>query len=408
MQLQRRVVVTGLGILSPIGNSKDTAWSNCINGVNGITEVDFGIADCPVTVGGKLKNLDIENLISPKLSRRIDPFVQYGIISANEAIKDSHLNESDINPEKIGVSMGSGIGGLQSIELNHNNLNDRGFKKVSPFFVPGSIVNMTSGLISIEHGFKGPNSSIVTACSSGSHCIGFAARSIAYGDADIMIAGGSEMASTPLGIAGFLASKALSKNSDPESASRPWDKDRDGFVLSDGAGAIVLEEYEIAKSRGANIYAELIGFGMSSDAYHMTAPPETGAGARLAMQNALNDSNIDQSEISYINAHGTSTPLGDIAESKAIEEIFNEPPIVSSTKSMTGHTLGAAGAIESVFTIMSIYKDVIPPTINLKNQDDQCTLDYNCGDARETKIQYAMNNSFGFGGTNSSLVFKKI
>ena len=400
MQLQRRIVVTGLGILSPIGNSKDTAWSNCVNGVNGITEVDFGIADCPITVGGKLKDLDLENLIPSKLSRRIDPFVQYGIISANEAIKDSHLNESDINPEKIGVSMGSGIGGLQSIELNHNNLNDRGFKKVSPFFVPGSIVNMVSGLISIEHGFKGPNSSIVTACSSGSHCIGFAARSIAYGDADIMIAGGSEMASTPLGISGVLASKALSKNSDPDSASRPWDKDRDGFVLSDGAGAIVLEEYETAKSRGANIYAELIGFGMSSDAYHMTAPPETGAGARLAMQNALNDSNIDQSEISYINAL--------IKSVKEIEEIFNEPPIVSSTKSMTGHTLGAAGAIESVFTIMSIYKDVIPPTINLKNQDDQCPLDYNCGDARETKIQYAMNKSFGFGGTNSSLVFKKI
>ena len=413
MQLQRRVVVTGLGILSPIGNSKDTSWSNCINGVNGITEVDFGIADCPVTVGGKLKDLDLENLIPSKLSRRIDPFVQYGIISANEAIKDSHLNESDINPEKIGVSMGSGIGGLQSIELNHNNLNDRGFKKVSPFFVPGSIVNMTSGLISIEHGFKGPNSSIVTACSSGSHCIGFAARSIAYGDADIMIAGGSEMASTPLGIAGFLASKALSKNSDPESASRPWDKDRDGFVLSDGAGAIVLEEYEIAKSRGANIYAELIGFGMSSDAYHMTAPPETGAGARLAMQNALNDSNIDQSEISYINAHGPSTPLGDIAESKAVVNVFQEHSYdlnINSTKSMTGHLLGAAGAIEAISCILAMKHNIVPPTINHFNIDDgiDANLNFTFSSPQKRNIKVSMSNTFGFGGHNACVIFKEV
>ena len=408
MHLERRVVITGLGALSPLGNSAKTSWGSCLEGVSGIQTVDFGIPDCPVSIAGKLKNFNVNNYLSVKESRRIDPFVQYGLIAANQAIEDSGLGNDDYTPERAGVSLGSGIGGLHSIEKNHHTLNDFGIRKVSPFFVPGSIVNMISGLVSIEHQFQGPNHSVVTACSSGSHCIGIAARSVAYGEADIMIAGGAEMASTPLGIAGFVSSRALSTNDNPEEASRPWDQDRDGFVLSDGAGALVLEELEHAKSRNANIYAELVGFGMSSDAYHMTAPPESGDGAALAMSNALSDSKLNPDEVDYINAHGTSTPLGDIAETKAIKKIFSNPPVISSTKSMTGHTLGAAGALESIFSILALQDQIIPPTINLHNQDPECDLDYNANQARDKEVNVVMNNSFGFGGTNSTLVFKKI
>ena len=408
MHLERRVVITGLGALSPLGNSVQISWDACLKGTSGIQKIDFEIPDCPVSIGGKLKNFDVNEYLPAKESRRIDPFIQYGVIAANQAIKDSGLNDNDYIPERVGVSFGSGIGGLHSIEKNHHILNNSGIRKVSPFFVPGSIVNMISGLVSIEHQFKGPNHSVVTACSTGSHCIGIAARSVAYGEADIMIAGGAEMASTPLGIAGFVSSRALSTNDNPEEASRPWDQDRDGFVLSDGAGALVLEELEHAKSRNANIYAELVGFGMSSDAYHMTAPPESGDGAALAMSNALSDSKLNPDEVDYINAHGTSTPLGDIAETKAIKKVFSNPPVISSTKSMTGHTLGAAGALESIFSILALQDQIIPPTINLHNQDPECDLDYNANQARDKEVNVVMNNSFGFGGTNSTLVFKKI
>ena len=408
MHLERRVVITGLGALSPLGNSAQISWDACLKGTSGIQKIDFEIPDCPVSIGGKLKNFDVNEYLPAKESRRIDPFIQYGVIAANQAIKDSGLSDNDYNPERVGVSFGSGIGGLHSIEKNHHILNNSGIRKVSPFFVPGSIVNMISGLVSIEHQFKGPNHSVVTACSTGSHCIGIAARSVAYGEADIMIAGGAEMASTPLGIAGFVSSRALSTNDNPEEASRPWDQDRDGFVLSDGAGSLVLEELEHAKSRNANIYAELVGFGMSSDAYHMTAPPESGDGAALAMSNALSDSKLNPDEVDYINAHGTSTPLGDIAETKAIKKVFSNPPVISSTKSMTGHTLGAAGALESIFSILALQDQIIPPTINLHNQDPECDLDYNANQARDKEVNVVMNNSFGFGGTNSTLVFKKI
>ena len=408
MHLERRVVITGLGALSPLGNSAQISWDACLKGISGIQKIDFEIPDCPVSIGGKLKNFDVNEYLPAKESRRIDPFIQYGVIAANQAINDSGLSDNDYIPERVGVSFGSGIGGLHSIEKNHHILNDSGIRKVSPFFVPGSIINMISGLISIEHQFKGPNHSVVTACSTGSHCIGIAARSVAYGEADIMIAGGAEMASTPLGIAGFVSSRALSTNDNPGEASRPWDQDRDGFVLSDGAGALVLEELEHAKSRNANIYAELVGFGMSSDAYHMTAPPESGDGAALAMSNALSDSKLNPDEVDYINAHGTSTPLGDIAETKAIKKVFSNPPVISSTKSMTGHTLGAAGALESIFSILALQDQIIPPTINLHNQDPECDLDYNANQARDKEVNVVMNNSFGFGGTNSTLVFKKI
>jgi 3-oxoacyl-[acyl-carrier-protein] synthase II len=408
MHLERRVVITGLGALSPLGNSAQISWDACLKGTSGIQKIDFEIPDCPVSIGGKLKNFDVNEYLPAKESRRIDPFIQYGVIAANQAINDSGLSDNDYIPERVGVSFGSGIGGLHSIEKNHHILNDSGIRKVSPFFVPGSIINMISGLISIEHQFKGPNHSVVTACSTGSHCIGIAARSVAYGEADIMIAGGAEMASTPLGIAGFVSSRALSTNDNPEEASRPWDQDRDGFVLSDGAGALVLEELEHAKSRNANIYAELVGFGMSSDAYHMTAPPESGDGAALAMSNALSDAKLSPDEVDYINAHGTSTPLGDIAETKAIKKVFSNPPVISSTKSMTGHTLGAAGALESIFSILALQDQIIPPTINLHNQDPECDLDYNANQARDKEVNVVMNNSFGFGGTNSTLVFKKI
>ena len=408
-QLHRRVVVTGLGILSPIGNNVDDAWNSCIEGKSGITTVDIGLANNPVKIGGRLKDFNPENFLDSKEIRRIDPFIQYGIIAANQSIEHSGILDSNIDLTKVGVNFGAGIGGIDTIEKNKILLEEKGYKKVSPFFVPGSIVNMISGLVSIKHGFMGPNTSVVTACSTGNHCIGTAARSISCGEADVMIAGGAEMASTPLSVAGFISARALSMNSNPEAASRPWDKDRDGFVLSDGAGSLVLEEYEHAKSRGATIHAEIIGFGTSSDAYHMTAPPEDGRGAALAMSNAINDAEIDTSEIDYINAHGTSTPLGDIAETVALKKVFGtDVPQISSTKSMTGHTLGAAGAIESIFCIKAINEGIIPPTINLDNPDPLCDLNFTPLVSSEKKVAVSMNNSFGFGGTNSTLVFKKI
>ena len=408
-QLHRRVVVTGLGILSPIGNNVDDAWNSCIEGKSGITTVDIGLANNPVKIGGRLKDFNPENFLDSKEIRRIDPFIQYGIIAANQSIEHSGILDSNIDLTKVGVNFGAGIGGIDTIEKNKILLEEKGYKKVSPFFVPGSIVNMISGLVSIKHSFMGPNTSVVTACSTGNHCIGTAARSISCGEADVMIAGGAEMASTPLSVAGFISARALSMNSNPEAASRPWDKDRDGFVLSDGAGSLVLEEYEHAKSRGATIHAEIIGFGTSSDAYHMTAPPEDGRGAALAMSNAINDAEIDTSEIDYINAHGTSTPLGDIAETVALKKVFGtDVPQISSTKSMTGHTLGAAGAIESIFCIKAINEGIIPPTINLDNPDPLCDLNFTPLVSSEKKVEVSMNNSFGFGGTNSTLVFKKI
>jgi 3-oxoacyl-[acyl-carrier-protein] synthase II len=408
-QLHRRVVVTGLGILSPIGNTVDEAWSSCIEGKSGISKIDIGLENNPVTIGGRLKNFNPEEFLDQKEIRRIDPFIQYGIIAANQSIKHSGILDSGIDLLKVGVNFGAGIGGIDTIEKNKILLEKRGFKKVSPFFVPGSIINMISGLVSIKHGFMGPNTSMVTACSTGNHCIGVAARYIAYGEADIMIAGGAEMASTPLSIAGFISSRALSLNSDPETASRPWDINRDGFVLSDGAGSLVLEEYEHAKARGANIYAEIIGFGTSSDAHHMTAPPDDGRGAALSMSNAINDAEINLSDVNYINAHGTSTPLGDLAETIALKKVFGESvPQISSTKSMTGHTLGAAGAIESIFCIKAINDGIIPPTINLTDPDPLCNLNYTPLVSTENNVSIAMNNSFGFGGTNSTLVFKKI
>ena len=408
-QLHRRVVVTGLGILSPVGNTVDDAWYSCIEGKSGITNIDIGLNDNPIKIGGRLKNFSPEDFLDSKEIRRIDPFIQYGIIAANQSIEHSGILESNTDLTRVGVNFGAGIGGIDTIEKNKILLQERGYKKVSPFFVPGSIVNMISGLVSIKHGFMGPNTSVVTACSTGNHCIGTAARSIACGEAEVMIAGGAEMASTPLSIAGFIAARALSMSSDPVTASRPWDRDRDGFVLSDGAGSIVLEDFDHAKARGANIYAEIIGFGTSSDAHHMTAPPDDGRGAALAMSNAIADAEINSSDIDYINAHGTSTPLGDVAETIALKSVFGENvPRISSTKSMTGHTLGAAGAIESIFCIKVINEGIIPPTINLVNPDHLCDLNYTPLTSINKEVNIAMNNSFGFGGTNSTLVFKKI
>ena len=408
-QLHRRVVVTGLGILSPIGNTVDDAWRSCIEGKSGITTVDIGLQNNPVRIGGRLKNFDSNEFLDSKEVRRIDPFIQYGIIAANQSIENSGILDSKVDLTKVGVNFGAGIGGIDTIEKNKTLLEKKGYKRVSPFFVPGSIVNMISGLVSIKHGFMGPNTSVVTACSTGNHCIGTAARSISCGEADVMIAGGAEMASTPLSIAGFISARALSTNPNPKAASRPWDRDRDGFVLSDGAGSLVLEEFEHAKARGAHIHAEIIGFGASSDAHHMTAPPEDGRGAALAMTNAIDDAEIDVSEVDYINAHGTSTPLGDIAETIALKSVFGDSvPQISSTKSMTGHMLGAAGAIESIFCIKAINESIIPPTINLDNPDPLCNLNYTPLVSTEKKVSVAMNNSFGFGGTNSTLVFKNI
>ena len=407
MQLPRRVVVTGMGLISPLGNSVNESWFNCIKGCSGISDNVVDVEDMPIKVGGRIRDFDPAQYIDSKDIRRLDTFVQYGVSAGIQAIEDAGL-DNNVNKDRVGLNIGSGIGGLDSIEKNKDILNKKSFKRVSPFFVPGSIINMTPGYLSIMKGYTGPNLSIVTACASSNHAIGTSARLIAYGDADVMVTGGSEMATTPLGVSGFLASRALSKSDDPMTASRPWDKDRDGFVLSDGAAILVLEEYEHAKNRSANIYAEVIGFGMSSDAYHMTAPSEDGSGASLSISRAISDAGISTNDIDYINAHATSTPLGDLAECNAVKSIFDSPPPISSTKSMTGHTLGAAGAVESIFSILSIVNNISPPTINLNNPDEGCDLDFIPKQARDMKIDVSLNNSFGFGGTNSTLIFKSV
>jgi len=414
MAASRRVVVTGMGIISPLGNELEVTWQNILAGRSGAKTVTaFDVTDYPTKFAAPVENFDDVNHLDVKTKRRVDEFVQYGLVASKHAIENSGLELNSIDSSRIGVSIGSGIGGLDTIEKNALTLDKRGPRKISPFFVPGAIVNMVSGLVSIEYGLHGPNLSIVTACSSGNHSIGFSARSISHGDCDVMITGGSEMAITPLGLGGFSAVTALSTNNEnPTKASRPWDKDRDGFVLGDGAGVLVLEEYEHAKARSANIYAEISGFGMSSDAFHMTAPAEDGKGAKQAMISALKDADLDSSKIDYINAHGTSTPLGDIIEANAIADIFStsqEQIAVSSTKSMTGHLLGAAGAIESIFSILSLRDSRLPPTINLDNLDaDAPKLNYVANESQEKEINYVLNNSFGFGGTNASLVFSKI
>ncbi len=410
----RRVVVTGLGLLTPLGNNPESTWQNLLQGKSGIGTIDhFDVSNFPTRFAGLIKNFDAEAFgISKKDAKKMDLFIQYGLAAGTQAFEDSGLEISDKNAHRIGVAIGSGIGGLGLIEENHAKYLKGGVRKLSPFFCPSTILNMVSGQLSIKYGLKGPNIAIVTACTSGVHNIGHSARMIAYGDADVMFAGGAEKASTALGIGGFCSARALSTRNDaPQQASRPWDKDRDGFVLSDGAGIIVLEEYEHAKARGAKIYAELIGFGMSGDAYHMTSPPADGEGAAAAMKNAIADANIDRNNIGYINAHGTSTPAGDIAETNAVKRVFKEQAYkipVSSTKSMTGHLLGAAGAVEAIFTIQSLVNNAIPPTINLDNPSEDCDLDYVAHTARDVNIEYALCNSFGFGGTNGSLLFKKV
>jgi 3-oxoacyl-[acyl-carrier-protein] synthase II len=411
--MARRVVVTGLGLVTPVGTTVEESWENILAGKSGIASIEhFDATGFNTRFGGSVKNFDISPYLNPKDARKMDLFIQYGVAAGAQAISDAGIECNGDNAERIGVAIGSGIGGLPMIEQNHNALLKGGARRVSPFFVPGSIINMISGNLAIQYGFKGPNIAITTACTTGTHNIGYSARTIAYGDADVMICGGAEMATTPLGLGGFSAARALStRNDDPQAASRPWDRDRDGFVLSDGAGILVLEEYEHAKARGANIYAELTGFGMSDDAYHMTAPPEDGSGAALSMRNAIRDARLDPSAVHYINAHGTSTPAGDLAESRAVKKVMGEAAhsvAVSSTKSMIGHLLGAAGAVEAVFSILAIRDQVAPPTINLDNPQEGCDLDYVPHTAREMKIDVALSNSFGFGGTNGTLVFSRV
>ncbi|HHE6471538.1 TPA: beta-ketoacyl-ACP synthase II [Providencia rettgeri] len=410
---KRRVVVTGLGMLSPVGNTVESSWKAVCDGQSGISLIDhFDTTNHATKFAGLVKDFNYEEFgISRKDAKKMDPFIQYGIAAGFQAFKDAGLEVTEANATRIGAAIGSGIGGLGLIQDNCESLLHGGPRKVSPFFVPSTIINMVAGHLSIMYGFRGPSISIATACTSGVHNIGHAARMIAYGDADVMVAGGAEKATTPLGVAGFGAARALStRNDDPQAASRPWDKDRDGFVLGDGAGIIILEEYEHAKARGAKIYAEIAGFGMSSDAYHMTSPPENGAGAALAMENALKDAGIKASDVGYINAHGTSTPAGDLAEAQAVVNVFGEGTevLVSSTKSMTGHLLGAAGAIESIFTVLSLCDQIVPPTINLDNPDEACKLDFVPGEARKVEnMEFALCNSFGFGGTNGSLIFRR-
>lgn len=410
---KRRVVITGLGAVSPLGLSVSETWENALAGKSGIRNLEhFDVSAFSTRFGGSVWGFDPENYMPKKEAKKMDPFMQYGMAAGIEAIKDSGLEVTDANAERIGVAIGAGIGGLGGIEKGYDAYLKGGPRKISPFFVPSNIINMISGNLSVMYGLKGPNYAIVTACTTGTHSIGTAARMIAYDDADVMIAGGAEMATSYTGLGGFASARALStRNDDPQTASRPWDVDRDGFVLSDGAGVVVLEEYETAKARGAKIYAEVIGFGMSGDAYHMTLPPAGGEGAKRCMEIALKDAKINPEDVQYVNAHGTSTPAGDLAETEAVKTVFGDHAYkmaVSSTKSMTGHMLGAAGGIEAVFTALTIRDQVIPPTINIFNQDPACDLDYVPGTARETKIDVAISNSFGFGGTNGTLIFKKI
>jgi len=408
---RRRVVITGLGLVSPVGNSVEEAWQNLLAGRSGITAITkFDASTFPTRIAGEVKNFDIGTYISAKDARRMDTFIHYGMAAGIQAIKDAGLEANPVDAERIGVAIGSGIGGLPLIENTKDDYIAGGVRKISPFFVPGSIINMISGNLSILYGYKGPNIAVVTACTTGTHNIGEAARLIEYGDADVMIAGGAESTVTPLGMGGFCAARALStRNDDPATASRPWDKDRDGFVLGEGGGAMVLEEYEHAKARGARIYAELAGYGMSGDAYHMTAPSTDGP--KRSMLNALRNAGVNPDQVQYLNAHGTSTPLGDKNETDAIKLAFGDAAkglVVNSTKSMTGHLLGGAGGIESIFSVLAVHHQVSPPTINIFEQDPECDLDYCANTAREMKIDVALKNNFGFGGTNGSLVFKRI
>ena len=409
---RRRVVVTGLGIVSPIGNTVPDAWRNCVAGTSGITRISrFDPARLACQIAGEVKGFDIAPYMSPKEARRMDLFIHYGMAAGLQAWRDCRLAVAASNAERVGINFGSGIGGLPLLEQMHDELEKNGPRRISPFFIPGSIINMIAGLLSIEIGAKGPNLAMVTACTTSTHCIGEAAKSIRYGEADVMIAGGAEAVVDELAIGGFAAARALStRNDDPASASRPWDKERDGFVLGEGAGALVLEEYEHAKARGATIYCEVTGYGVSADAHHMTAPPEDGDGAFRAMRNAVRDAGVDLAHIDYINAHGTSTPLGDVAETVAIKRLLADRAgkvAVNSTKSMTGHLLGAAGAVEAVFTALAIRDQVSPPTINLRTPDPACDLDYVPNQARRMPIRAALSNSFGFGGTNGTLVFAR-
>jgi len=404
--------VTGLGIISPVGLSIAEAWRNILAGNSGVRPITaFDVSEFPVRFGGTIEGFEVTDYISKKDARKMDTFIHYGVAAGIQAIRDAGLEITEQNAERIGVSIGSGIGGLPGIERNYHAYLQGGPRKISPFFVPGNIINMISGNLSIMYGLKGPNIAMVTACTTGTHSIGEAARIITYGDADVMVAGGAEMATTPTGLGGFAAVKALStRNDDPETASRPWDRDRDGFVLGDGAGVMVLEEYESARARGATIYAELVGYGMSGDAHHMTQPSENGEGAARCMRNALRDAGLNPDQVDYVNAHGTSTPAGDVAEVSAIKTALGEHAgriAVSSTKSMTGHLLGAAGGVEAIFSVLAIRDQVAPPTINQFNADPACDLDFVPNQARNMKIDVAISNSFGFGGTNGTVVFKK-
>ncbi|HIF51064.1 MAG TPA: beta-ketoacyl-[acyl-carrier-protein] synthase II [Thiotrichaceae bacterium] len=410
---KRRVVVTGLGMVTPVGNSVDDTWGNILAGKSGIAPLDhFDTTEFSTKFGGSIRDLPLDDYISKKEQKKMDPFIHYGLVAGIQAIKDSGLEITEENATRIGVAIGSGIGGLPGIEKGTRAHDKGGPRKISPFFIPSNIINMISGHLSIMYGLKGPNFAITTACTTGTHNIGSAARLIEYGDADVMIAGGAEMATSHTGLGGFASARALSsRNDEPERASRPWDKGRDGFVLSDGAGVLVLEEYEHAKKRGAIILAEMSGFGMSGDAFHMTAPSENGEGAALCMENAMRNAGLNVDNIDYINAHGTSTPAGDIAETVAVKRVFKDAAssvVVSSTKSMIGHLLGAAGGVEAIFSVLAIRDQVAPPTINLDDPDPDCDLDYVPHTAREMKIETALSNSFGFGGTNGSLIFKKL
>ncbi|WP_227814633.1 beta-ketoacyl-ACP synthase II [Nitrogeniibacter aestuarii] len=410
---RRRVVITGLGIVSPVGNSIPEAWDSIVNGRSGITEVTrFDTTDFPVKIAGEVKGFNVGDYLSPKEARRMDTFIHYGLAAGIQAVKDAGIEVPGENAERFGVNIGSGIGGLPMIEATHDDFKRGGPRKISPFFIPGTIINMISGHLSIMYGFKGPCIAMVTACTTATHCIGESARMIQYGDADVMVAGGAESTITPLAIGGFASAKALStRNDDPATASRPWDTGRDGFVLGEGAGVVVLEEYEHAKARGAKIYAEIIGYGMSADAYHMTAPCEDGDGAARSMTNAIKDSGLALTDFDYINAHGTSTPLGDVAETVAVKRCFGDHAkalAVSSTKSMTGHLLGAAGGVEAVFTTLAVHHQIAPPTINMVEQDPACDLDFVPNQARKMEIHAALSNSFGFGGTNGTLAIARI
>ena len=410
--MSKRVVVTGLGLISPCGNTVAEGWTKVRDGVSGITPIDqYDVSAFSTRFAGTIRNFDPTAYMEPKEARKCDPFMLYGIAAGVQAIRDSGVEVKEATAHRYGVAVGSGIGGIHTIEVNHSKMLEAGPRRVSPFFVPASIINMISGHLSISYGMTGPNFAIVTACTTGTHSIGLAARMIQHGDADVMVAGGAEYCSTPIGLAGFCAARALSQRNDaPTKASRPWDRDRDGFVLSDGAGCVVLEDYEHAKARGARIYAEFVGFGMSSDAHHITAPPENGQGAYVCMLNAMRDAGLNPEQVDYVNAHGTSTELGDLAETIAIKRAFGDHAktvAVSSTKSTTGHMVGAAGGAEAVFSVLALHEQVIPPTINLENPDPACDLDYTPNVARPAKLSVAMSNSFGFGGTNGTVIFKR-